>query len=192
MASLSIEHGFIGPQETAHMAKSERRSNPRYFRRATRRWIRTVLGIMVGAAIAGGARSHYATDRVLVAADWDGDTSAVPLAAGFINPSSTTSSPDRNRKIVWAPVPGAEAYKLVIGTAAGASDVLDSGPITGTSFEMPKTFHSRHVLYARLWTKVGGVWRARDASRRVTDISFTMSAPQPDGSGTPEPDQPHE
>jgi hypothetical protein len=191
MASISVEHGFAGAPATT-MVNTGHRPNTRYSRRSTRRWLRKVLGILAGAALAGGVRAYVATDRVLVAADWDGDPSVVPLAAGFINPSNTTSGPDRNRRIVWAPVPGAEAYKIVIGTAAGASDVLDSGPLTSTSYEMPGSFQSRRVLYARLWTKVGGVWRARDASRHVTDITFTMSPPQPDGLGTPEPEQPHE
>ena len=174
------------------MVKNARQSNGSSFRRSARRRLRTVLGILVGVALAAGARAYFTPERVLVAADWDGDLASMPLAAGFVNPSSTSSGLDRDRRIVWAPVPGAEAYRLVIGTAAGASDVLDSGPLATTSFEMPKTIQSHRMLYARLWTKVGGVWRARDASRRVTDISFTMSAPQPDASGTLEPDLPHE
>jgi len=161
------------------MHKTAERSNSRSSRPRTRRWLRTVLAVLVGAALAGAARASQTPDRVLVAADWDGDTSAVPLAAGFVNPSSTTSGFDRDRKIVWAPVPDAEGYRLVVGTAAGASDVLDSGVLTGTSFEMPANISTRHTLYARLYTKVGGVWRADDASRRVTEITFTVPPPEP-------------
>jgi hypothetical protein len=60
----------------------------------------------------------------------------------------------------WAPVAGAQAYRLEIGTRAGLSDVVNSGE-TQRTWWSTRALPADTRLYARLATKREGVWRAQ-------------------------------
>jgi hypothetical protein len=57
-------------------------------------------------------------------------------------------------------VAGADAYRLELGTSLGAHDILDSGELSGTSFDASALAPApSDVIYGRVWTRYGGNWR---------------------------------
>lgn len=74
-------------------------------------------------------------------------------------PGQDSPNEDTSRPVTWAPVSGASAYYLWIGTSPGADDVLDSGalPVSQTSFPLP-TLPAGGQLWVRLWTLADGTW----------------------------------
>ena len=52
---------------------------------------------------------------------------------------------------------GAEAYRLRVGTTAGAHDIADSGAITATAFAV-RDLQPGQTLYAQVATRLAGVW----------------------------------
>jgi len=96
--------------------------------------------------------------------------SAVPHA-WFIYPLDGSTSVSLDRTFQWTAVTGAEAYRLEVGTIPGGFDVLNSGNILSTSYRAPQAVSgsSQSILYARIWTKYGGVWR-------YYDVAFTQQA----------------
>lgn len=76
---------------------------------------------------------------------------------------------DTTLPFTWKPVPGASGYKLWFGTTKGASDVLESDLLTGSSFDGSKLPTGR-PLWVRLWTLSSGVWL------NSGDVSFTPAA----------------
>jgi hypothetical protein len=100
-----------------------------------------------------------------------------PSTATFVYPLDLSTQVDLTRGFEWTPVEGSQGYAVYIGTSPGAKDVLDSGLITASSYK-PATLPTDRVLYARLWTKAGGVWKAADWNNKLSDISFTV-VPQP-------------
>lgn len=63
--------------------------------------------------------------------------------------------------------PGADMYGLWVGTAKGTADVGSVHVSSATSSYDVSTMASRQKLYARLWTRINGVWM------RYQDIAFT-------------------
>src|SRR5204862_1563824 len=61
----------------------------------------------------------------------------------------------------WTTVPNAQAYYLYVGTTQGANNLVNTGEIQTTSYSAT-TLPTNTLLYARLWTKVDGVWRYVD------------------------------
>ena len=56
-----------------------------------------------------------------------------------------------------------QVYYVYVGTTPGAKDLLDSAEITTSS--LPATrLPANQLLYLRLWTKIGGVWRYSDSA----------------------------
>jgi hypothetical protein len=96
--------------------------------------------------------------------------SVVPHA-WFIYPLDGSMSISLDRTFQWTAVAGAEAYRLEVGTTPGGFDVLNSGNILDTSYRAPQAVLglSQSILYARIWTKYGGVWR-------YYDVAFTQQA----------------
>src|SRR5262249_19829535 len=107
----------------------------------------------------------------------DSTFSAVMLAATFTYPANGTTNADLTKPIQWTPVPNVEAYTLTIGTSAGASDLVNTGALQQSSYLVTAALSTNRALYARLSTKVGGVWRSTDWNGRLVDISFSVGAP---------------
>jgi hypothetical protein len=83
-----------------------------------------------------------------------------------------------NGSFWWNSVPNAQAYYLYVGRTPGARDVVNSG-------ETPNRFYQASLpaattLYARLWTKLDGVWR-------FVDSPFAIGSPSPGPSDRPNP-----
>ena len=67
------------------------------------------------------------------------------------------------RAFEWTTVEGAEAYRLTIGTAQGRNDLFDTGEIAATTVMVPSTLPFERTLHARIYTRLGGVWRSKDS-----------------------------
>ncbi len=96
-------------------------------------------------------------------------TAASLSAAVFVYPADGAVNVDSTRPFEWTAVAGAQAYYLYVGTTPGAHDVINTGEIPATTYPMVSVPEGR-VLYARIWTKMGGVWR-------YSEISFTAASP---------------
>ena len=88
-----------------------------------------------------------------------------PLVAQFINPVNGATGVDTSKPIEWTALPDAQAFYLYIGTSRGATDLVNSGELHGTSYQA-NGLPAGQLLYARLWTEKGSIWR-------YTDITFT-------------------
>jgi hypothetical protein len=82
---------------------------------------------------------------------------AQPSAAKMISPVAGEKNVTSAQPFLWTETPGAQAYRLVVGTQQGSTDVADSGPIKTTSYVAPSLPAGRR-LYARIYTKLQGNW----------------------------------
>jgi hypothetical protein len=89
--------------------------------------------------------------------------------ATFINPTDRAIQVDSAPAFKWTAVPNAQAYYLYVGTTVGANNLVNTGEIQATTYSAP-TLPANVTLYARLWTKLGGVWR-------YVDITFSVRPP---------------
>lgn len=93
----------------------------------------------------------------------------VRATAVFLTPTPDTIIEPR-AQFRWTAVKGAEAYYLYVGSTPGAKDIVNSGEIAATSLS-PGPLPSGRTVYARLHTKVAGVWRSVDAAYHVSPIA---------------------
>jgi uncharacterized repeat protein (TIGR03803 family) len=98
----------------------------------------------------------------------DSTFTAVVLAATLTSPVGGAVDVDLTLPIQWTAVPGAQAYFLYLGTTVGAKDLAGSGELQQTSY-LAGNVPASQMVFARIWTKAGGVWRFNDSS-------FTTSA----------------
>jgi hypothetical protein len=63
----------------------------------------------------------------------------------------------------WSPMSTAQAYYLYVGTQPGLKDIVNTGETTKLFWDS-NTLPGGKVLYARIWTKVGGSWRYADST----------------------------
>jgi hypothetical protein len=103
-----------------------------------------------------GNRWHF-TDASFIA-----DPPA-PLLSQLTYPRHGTPNANLALPIQWTAVPSADSYKLWVGTTPGTHDLLDTGDIHETSV-VADSLPSATWLYARLWTRVGGIWRYTDST----------------------------
>jgi hypothetical protein len=75
----------------------------------------------------------------------------------------------------WSGVPGVQAYYLYVGTSVGAKNVVDTGETLQTSRAV--SLPSGQTLYARMWTKLGGVWRYTDSIFSTATVLSTLTSP---------------
>jgi hypothetical protein len=123
------------------------------------RRIRTVL-LMVLAAVAMLAPARAAV--------------AQTLTATITYPANGTTNADMALPVQWTAVPGVQAYYLYVGTTAGAKDLVNTGEILQTSY-LTANLPTGQTLYARMWTKVGNVWRFVDSTFIVTHAPIVTS-----------------
>ena len=111
----------------------------------------------------------YARLWTKIAGTWrfvDRAFSAPPIAR-FTYPAAGTTTVDPTQLLTWTAVPAVQAYYLYVGSTAGAKDLLNTGEIQQTSYHLPSSVPADQILYVRLWTKVGGVWRYVDTTFRL-------------------------
>ncbi len=93
----------------------------------------------------------------------DSSFSAAPLPATLTYPVNGAVNADLSQPIQWTSVANVQAYYLYVGTTRGAKDLVDTGEMLQTSYQAPQ-LPAGQTIYARMWTKVGGVWRYTDSS----------------------------
>lgn len=120
-----------------------------------------------------------ATNRVIATTAVDfgpvavavGAVAATPLAkATLIRPLDGENYVETTKPFAWAPVPGAQAYALAVGTTLYGGDLMSSGvlPPDQTSLN-PPDLPSGPTLQATLLTEIGGTWSSYQA------VTFTAA-----------------
>src|SRR2546430_10624008 len=87
------------------------------------------------------------------------------LVATVTSPQDTATQVDPTVQFTWTGVPGAQAYYLYVGSAAGLKDAYDSGEIASTALTVRLALGTKY--YVRLYTKINNGWQY------APDISFT-------------------
>ncbi len=112
----------------------------------------------------------------------DSTFSAAPIMSVLTYPPNGATNADlATQPIQWSAVVAAQVYSLYVGSTPGASDLLTTGEVQQTSFN-GGTLRSGQTLYARLWTKAGGVWRNTDSTFTVAPVSSVLTYPANGGS----------
>ena len=84
-------------------------------------------------------------------------------------PINNAPGVDTSKPLTWNTVPGAQSYYLYVGTSRGASDLVNSGETSATSYSVP-TLPVGATLWARLWVKWAGNWII------TSDVAFQAAA----------------
>jgi hypothetical protein len=113
-------------------------------------------------AIVPVGQTLYARIWTKIGGAWSfSDSSFSALAATITYRGSPNAFPRLADLIQWTGVPDAEAYYLYVGTTPGSRDLVDSGETLDTEYFIQNLSRTQ-PLYARLWTKAGGIWRYID------------------------------
>jgi hypothetical protein len=96
-------------------------------------------------------------------------TAAAANEATLTFPANGQAGVEAGRPFVWSRVAWATNYWLIIGTAEGGSDVLNTGPLPAgqTSYSVP-SLPPAVPLHARLLTSDGTNWT-------YADVTFTAT-----------------
>ena len=99
------------------------------------------------------------------------------LTATLTAPSDGATNVSPVQTMQWTSVPGAQAYVVWVGTTVGAKDAVNSPEILQTSYQPANLLPSGQTLYARMWTKVGDVWRSVDSTFTTGSVTATLTSP---------------
>jgi Lectin C-type domain len=91
---------------------------------------------------------------------------STPLTATITYPTNGAVNADLSQPIQWTSVANAQAYYLYVGTTAGSKDLVDTHELQQTC-DMASNLPVGQTVYARIWTKVAGIWRYRDSTFSV-------------------------
>ena len=91
-----------------------------------------------------------------------------PVVATLTSPVNGATNVDMTLPMQWTTVLNVQAYYLYVGSTLGANDLVNTGEIQPTSY-LATGVPGNQIVFARLWTKFGGIWR-------FSDSSFTTSA----------------
>jgi hypothetical protein len=94
--------------------------------------------------------------------------------ASLTYPTNGLTSVDLSKPVQWTSVTGAQAYYLYVGTTLGAKDLVNSGEIQQTSYTPRPAIPSGQMVYARLWTKLAGVWAYTDSTFGALASNITV------------------
>jgi hypothetical protein len=100
----------------------------------------------------------------------------VPVIATVTSPVSGATNVSTTPQMQWTTVLNAQAYYLYIGSTPGTKDLVDSGELQPTSY-VSAGLPSGQTVFARLWTKVGGLWRSSDSSFTTLSVVATLTYP---------------
>lgn len=101
-----------------------------------------------------------------------------PTIANFKSPVDGQAAVSTNDAFEWSTVPAAQAYAFTVGTTPGSADLLNSGVLPPSMYG-----HSVPVmppgltLYATIYTKLDGAWRAQTISFTVAPSQASFAAP---------------
>lgn len=110
-------------------------------------------------------------------------TAAPVTTARFTNPLDGAQGVDPALPFSWYAVPNVQTYYLYVGTSKGAKDLVDSGGIDSTSYQVPK-LPTGQTLWARIWTKLDNAWTYRDSSFTAAEPSRAAFTYPQNGSAT--------
>jgi hypothetical protein len=129
-------------------------------------------------------RTLYARIYTLVKGVWEMDavTFTTSLSARFTKPMAGDGS-DLGQGLAWTTILGADAYYLYVGTGPGKKDIVDTGEIARTDYETPALPAGQQV-YARIYTKYGGLWRQREKALTLAGAALTSPAADATGAAT--------
>jgi hypothetical protein len=102
--------------------------------------------------------------------------------AMILYPVNGAVNADLSQPIQWTSVANVQAYYLYVGTTPGAKDLVDTGELLRTSY-LAARLPAGQTLYARIWTKIGGIWRYTDSTFTVGLIPATFLYPLDGASG---------
>jgi hypothetical protein len=122
----------------------------------------------------------YARMWTKVAGVWryvDSTFSAASLAATLTSPANGAVNVSPTPLFQWTSALNAQAYVLWVGTTPGLKDLIGTDEVQQTSYQSPVTFGLNQTLYARMWTKAGGVWRYTDSTFSTPVVPATITAP---------------
>ena len=110
-------------------------------------------------------------------------TAAISVGVATITyPVNGAQNANPAQPIQWKTITNAQAYYLYVGTTAGAKDLINSGEIQQTSYAAGN-LPAYQTLYARVWTKYGGVWRYTDSTFSFVALPPTLTYPANGASG---------
>ena len=143
-----------------------------------------------------GFTPHGLGDRSATLAITDSTARGVHLltmsGTGTAPPSSTypvagQSGVDTSKPFSWNAGPGSEGNRLVVGTSAGAADLVDSGvlPASQTSYMVP-ALPEGVTLYATVSTEINGTWSLHQTVAFTAARKLRRSSPlSPTAPATP-------
>ncbi len=113
----------------------------------------------------------YASVATKLADVWTRDavTFTTSTSARFTRPMAGDGS-DLGGGLAWTSILGADAYRLQLGTAPDATDLLDSGELLQNTVQTP-VLPAGQPVYARIATRYAGEW-----SERATTLSLAGAA----------------
>lgn len=79
----------------------------------------------------------------------------------FLYPPNGAVNVDSTKPFSWTDVPGAEFYRLYVGTSPGGRDLIDTGAVQMLSRAIGGV-PERQILYARIWTSLNGALLSSD------------------------------
>lgn len=128
-------------------------------------------------------RTLYARIATKLANAWwynDISFSAVARPAMFVAPIDGARNVNPRLPVQWTGVADATAYRLTIGTSAGALDLVDSGelPAQTLSYTLSQDLPVGQTLYARIATKLNNLWWFSDISFTAAPRAAVMTYPQ--------------
>jgi hypothetical protein len=86
-------------------------------------------------------------------------TGSSPLAQ-LLTPAPSSTLSSSTVKFTWNTGTGASAYKLILGTTLGGSDLYNSYTTTTTTETVKNLPTNSETIYATLYSEMGGVWSA--------------------------------
>src|ERR1700680_2728036 len=96
-------------------------------------------------------------------------SAAQQATATFIYPVNGQQNVNTSTPFQWTTASGGLGYYLYVGTYAGASDLVNSGALQTTSYQVP-ALPGNKTLYARIWTQTTAGWAL------YQDITFTAAS----------------
>jgi hypothetical protein len=109
----------------------------------------------------------------------DSSFSPANLASRFVYPAFAASNVDVAQPLSWTAVPNAEAYSLRIGLVPGGNELLDVANLQTTSYRAAglTSLSIDRRVFARLGTKVQGVWRYAETMFGIMPLA-NLTSPQ--------------
>ncbi len=128
------------------------------------------------------ARLFWRVNALWTNIDFTYTETGSPSAAEMISPVPSGVLPDSPVTFNWSPGSGVAAYQLLLGTTgAGSSNLFVSGVIKATSVAVPYIPADAQTVYARLFSKINGVWSFLDYTytESGTPAPAAMQSPTP-------------